>query len=72
MTAVATTFFYGILWLTITLISPNENHFAPILTALIITGYIPATILALLGYKPNRQGEETNNVINNDNEISND
>jgi len=70
--AVSTTFFYTILWLTVTLLSPTENHFAPILIALIVTGYIPATILGVMGYKPNRQTKETQNEIENNNEIIND
>jgi biotin transporter BioY len=72
MAAISTTFFYLILWLVLTILSPMENHFAQVLIALIITGYIPTIILAVLGYKPNRHIKESKNEINYNDEITND
>jgi hypothetical protein len=72
MMAVSTTFFYFILWLVLTILEPRENHFAPAIYALIITGLVPATILGVAAYKPNRQMKETKNELTKDNEIIND
>lgn len=71
MTAASTTFFYSILWLALTILSPTENHFAPALYALIITGLAPATIIGVMAYIPNRQTKEQKNELKN-NEITND
>ncbi len=59
--AIATTFFYFILWLSVTLMNPKENYFAPISIALFMTGLLPALILGISGYTSNQTNEENKN-----------